>query len=239
MIGYRSEHSPRFWVEKELYWDPKKTFRQKTNSEYADDIARFIDGHNVRGIYLDPSAESFSVELKRRQIRCLDAENDVFAGITFVANLFANHQLKLLDCCPNLIRELEQYVWDSKKAARGIEEPVKKEDHCCVTGDTRILMGQGFECPIESYALLNCTNMPIINYNEKRGTAEFDTALQTKLTRRRAEIFELELEDGTKLKATGDHKVLTQRGWIELQQLTLSDIIMTWNINNTLEKDFI
>lgn len=129
MIGYRSEHTPRFWVEKEFYWDPKKTFRQKTNSEFADDIERFIDGYNVRGLYLDPSAESFSVELKRRKIRCLEAENDVFPGITFVANLISNHQLKVLDACPNLIKEMESYCWDSKKAARGIEEPIKTADH--------------------------------------------------------------------------------------------------------------
>lgn len=129
MIGYRSEHTPRFWVEKEYYWDPKKTFRQKTNSEFADDIERFIDGYNVRGLYLDPSAESFSVELKRRKIRCLEAENDVFPGITFMSNLISNHQLKILDACPNLIREMEMYVWDPKKAARGIEEPIKTADH--------------------------------------------------------------------------------------------------------------
>lgn len=131
MIGYRSKHTPRFWVEKELYWNPKTTFRQKTNSEFADDIAAFIDGYNVRGIYLDPSAESFNVELRRRQIRVLDAENDVFPGITFVANLISNHQLKVLDVCPNLIGEMEMYVWDSKKALRGIEEPVKQNDHLC------------------------------------------------------------------------------------------------------------
>ena len=129
MVGYRSEHSPRFWVEKELYWDPKKTFKQKTNSEFADDITRFIDGYNVRGLYLDPSAESFSVELKRRGIRCLEADNDVFPGITFVANLISNHQLKIVDTCPNLIRECEMYVWDPKKSARGIEEPIKANDH--------------------------------------------------------------------------------------------------------------
>jgi PBSX family phage terminase large subunit len=131
MIGYRRDHSPRFWVEKELYWDPKKTFRQKTNGEFADDIARFIDGYNVRGIYLDPSAESFQIELRRQHIRVLEAENEVFSGITFVANLISNHQLKIVDTCANLIKEIEMYVWDNKKALRGIEEPIKQGDHAC------------------------------------------------------------------------------------------------------------
>jgi PBSX family phage terminase large subunit len=131
MIGYRSNHSPRFWVEKELYWNPKVTFRQKTNSEYADDIAQFIEGYNCEPVYLDPSAESFSTELRRKKIRCKDAENDVFPGITFVANLISNHQLYFVKDCQNLIGEIEMYVWDSKKALRGIEEPIKQNDHLC------------------------------------------------------------------------------------------------------------
>lgn len=131
MIGYRSKHTPRFWVEKELYWDPKKTFRQKTNSEYADDIERFVDGYNVGAVYLDPSAESFQIELRRKHIRVIEAVNDVFPGITFVANLISNHQLKVLEACPNLIGEMEMYVWDSRKALRGIEEPIKTNDHLC------------------------------------------------------------------------------------------------------------
>ncbi len=31
--------------------------------------------------------------------------------------------------CPNLIREIESYVWDSKKSAQGDDEPIKKGDH--------------------------------------------------------------------------------------------------------------
>lgn len=129
LIGYRSQHTPRFWVEDEIYWDPKTTFRQKTNSEYADDIATFIEGRNVGAVYLDPSAESFQVELRRKGIRVIQAENDVFPGITFVANLISNQQLKIVKKCHNLIGEMEMYVWDSKKALRGIEEPVKQKDH--------------------------------------------------------------------------------------------------------------
>jgi PBSX family phage terminase large subunit len=129
LVGHNNTHSPHFWVEKEFYWDSKKTYRQKLNSELADDLQQFIEGYNVRGIYLDPSAESFEVELKRRGMRVIQAKNDVFPGITFVANLISNHELKVVECCPNLIGEIESYVWDSAKAERGIEEPVKKNDH--------------------------------------------------------------------------------------------------------------
>jgi PBSX family phage terminase large subunit len=130
MVGYRSGHTPRFWVEKEYYWDSKANFRAKTNGELADDIEQFIEGYNVRGIFLDPSAASFKVELQRHKVRPLiEADNDVFPGITFVANLISNHQLKVLSCCRNLIHEMGMYVWDAKAALKGIEQPVKSSDH--------------------------------------------------------------------------------------------------------------
>lgn len=129
LIGHNNKYSPRFWVEKEFYWDSSRTLRQKLNSELADDLERFLSGYGVRGIYLDPSAESFEVELKRRRMRVLQAKNDVHPGITFIADLIANHQLKVVNDCPNLIGEIEKYVWDPRKAVRGEEEPIKKDDH--------------------------------------------------------------------------------------------------------------
>jgi PBSX family phage terminase large subunit len=130
LIGQNNTHSPRLWVEKELYWDSAKMYRQKLNSELADDLERFLDGYGVRGIYLDPSAESFEAELKRRHMRVIPAKNDVHPGITFVANLISNHQLKVMSHCPNLIGEMEKYVWDPRRAITGDEVPVKKDDHC-------------------------------------------------------------------------------------------------------------
>lgn len=129
MLGTRNDHSPHMWVKKEFIWDPKKMYRQKTNSELADHLEQFIEGHNVRGIYLDPSAESFEWELKKRGLRVLQAENDVYPGITFMADLISNHELKVTRACPTLIGELEMYSWDPKKALRGIEEPIKGNDH--------------------------------------------------------------------------------------------------------------
>ena len=234
MIGYRSEHSPRFWVEKEFYWDPKKTFKQKTNSEFADDIARFIDGYNVRGLYLDPSAESFSIELKRQKIRCLEADNDVFPGITFVANLVSNHQLKILDNCPNLIKEVESYCWDSRKAARGIEEPIKLNDHACFVGNTLIHTEYG---PIKIEDLVGYEGK-LYNYCIEARHFQKDDFLNVCQTREDAEIWELETENGKILKATGDHRIYTKRGWVEMRDIQPEDEVLTVNIKNTREESF-
>ncbi len=34
-----------------------------------------------------------------------------------------------MDCCTNLIREIESYVWDPKSSEKGYDEPLKKDDH--------------------------------------------------------------------------------------------------------------
>lgn len=129
LIGFKRGHTPRFCVLKEFYWDSAKTFRQKSPSEYADDLFRMIELYPIAGVYIDPSATPFILELKRKKIHCIEADNDVFPGIQFVSNLISNHQLVFAPSCRNTLRELEMYVWDSKKALRGDEEPVKMNDH--------------------------------------------------------------------------------------------------------------
>ena len=43
------------------------------------------------------------------------------------------------------------------------------------------------------------------------------------MTQSEADVFEVELEDGTKFKATANHKVLTAAGWKEIRELTDAD----------------
>jgi PBSX family phage terminase large subunit len=66
MISFNDDTAPALFVEKEYYWDSKAKGRQKTDSEYAEDLAKFIEGHPVRSVYVDPSAASFKLELRRQ-----------------------------------------------------------------------------------------------------------------------------------------------------------------------------
>lgn len=119
----------RWWVEKEYYWDCKKTGRQKTATEFAVDVQQFLEPYGVRGIYLDPSALAFKLELQRLKLHAIGADNDVENGILTMTSEMKAGNLYVLDTCPNLIREIESYVWDSKRSERGYDEPLKKDDH--------------------------------------------------------------------------------------------------------------
>ncbi len=127
--GIATQTGKRMWVEKEYYWDCKKTGRQKINSEFADDIQAFLEPYAVKNIYIDPSALSMKLELQRRGMHIVEANNDVYNGIQEMCTQMGKGNLYVLKDCPNLIREIEGYVWDSKKSAQGDDCPVKKADH--------------------------------------------------------------------------------------------------------------
>lgn len=130
LLGINRDKHPNIWVEAEYYYDSKVHQRQKTDSEYAADLARFIQDKGVKGIYMDPSAASFRVECQKQGIpNIYEAENEVLDGIRKVGDLLNNGTLKICGRCTNLIKEFQSYVWDSKSLLTGIDKPLKVNDH--------------------------------------------------------------------------------------------------------------
>ena len=130
LLGYNRDKHPNIWVEDEYYFDSKVHQRQKTDSEYAEDLRRFIKDKGPKAIYIDPSAASFKVECQRQGIANLyEAENEVIDGIRKVGDLLNNGTLKVCARCTNLIKEFQSYVWDHKSLLTGVDKPKKENDH--------------------------------------------------------------------------------------------------------------
>ena len=110
----------------EFYYDSRKTGRQQTDGEYADDLARLAGGRDIRGVVLDPSAASFREELIRRGWTVYRAENEVLSGIRRTAELLRAGQLVICSPCEDAIQEFGLYRWDT--AATG-DRVVKEHDH--------------------------------------------------------------------------------------------------------------
>lgn len=127
--GKYTQTGKRLWVEKEYYWDCKREGRQKVNSEYARDVAEFLEPYGVKQLYIDPSAAAFQLELSRRGLHAIHANNDVENGIQMMTSEMQKGNLYVMNNCKNLIREIESYVWDNKAAEKGWDEPLKKNDH--------------------------------------------------------------------------------------------------------------
>lgn len=126
--GKSTQTGKKLWIEKEYYWDVSKTYRQKTNTEFLRDMQEFLQGYGAK-VYIDPNAASMKLEMRKAGIPAIDADNDVLEGIRTVGSMMNEGTLSIMGECVNTIKEIEGYVWDSKKAERGEDAPLKKHDH--------------------------------------------------------------------------------------------------------------
>lgn len=114
----------------EYYYSGREEQKQKTDSEYADDLESFLDGREVISVILDPSAASFKAELKKRRYHVKKAKNDVENGIRLVGSMLKLCKIRFTDKCVETKKEFVSYIWDTKASERGEDKPVKEHDHC-------------------------------------------------------------------------------------------------------------
>ncbi len=135
------------WLEREYYHSGRDTGRQKTDSDYADDLQAWLEGIMPDRVIVDPSAASFKAELSKRGFTVVNANNDVLNGIRTHARMLKNGEFKILKSCPHAIRSYSAYLWDARAQARGEDKPLKQDDHCFVAG-TMVTTRRG-QIPIE------------------------------------------------------------------------------------------
>lgn len=98
----------------------------------------------------------------------------------------------------------------------------------CISGDTMVKTDKG---DIKMVDLLkrykDGEKFKAYSYNISTGDVELKSITNAIKTRENTNIIELELEDGTTVKLTPDHKVFTEnRGYIEAGRLTENDILL-------------
>lgn len=150
---------PYIWAEREYFYDSRVHQRQKTDLEYANDLYFFVGKYSnaidslierkfgmerllevkrdricqipLHDTFIDPSAASFSVQLKRDGFPGIkDADNDVLPGIRTVSRMLKSRDYAICQECTNYIKEFYGYHWDSKQQAVGVDAPKKESNHC-------------------------------------------------------------------------------------------------------------
>ena len=112
---------------KEFYYDARAQRRQKTDEEYADELARLAGGRDVRAVVIDPSAASFCETLRRRGWRVRKADNQVLSGIRTTARLLKERKLVICRECEDAVREFALYRWEEQ--GDGQDRVRKEDDH--------------------------------------------------------------------------------------------------------------
>lgn len=118
-----------WYCTREYYYSGREKGRQKTDSEYAEDMIKWLGKSKPRAIIVDPSAASFIAELRKRGFKVLKAKNDVEDGIRVVGTKLNADKIKFANVCENTQKEFASYVWDEKASAKGSDKPVKDHDH--------------------------------------------------------------------------------------------------------------
>jgi PBSX family phage terminase large subunit len=133
MLGMATDgpHLGKWIVWREYYYSEKK----KVDTDFSTDMKVFLargerDIWHPNSIEVDPSAASFKKQLKKDGFASVkDADNSVLDGIRNVASALTAGKLLIHESCTHLISELQNYVWDEKARERGLEAPLKQNDH--------------------------------------------------------------------------------------------------------------
>lgn len=126
----------------EYYHSGRDTGRQRSPSEYAQDLVDFIDkiqeqyATRIFYVFLDPSAKGLQEEIRRAtrdlgdQVLVRDAKNDVALGISRVQKALAFDVMTIAPAQSRAIEEFGLYEYDKKSIEKGKEVPIKDNDHC-------------------------------------------------------------------------------------------------------------
>ncbi|MCD8050938.1 MAG: PBSX family phage terminase large subunit [Clostridiales bacterium] len=130
LLWRRVRGAERWVCVREYYYSGRDKRRQKTDSEFADDLKRWLGEDKPRAIVVDPSAASFIAELRQRGYAVQKADNDVLDGIRDTAQRIQAGELLFHRDCAHTLEEFQAYVWDEKASQQGLDKPVKANDHC-------------------------------------------------------------------------------------------------------------
>jgi PBSX family phage terminase large subunit len=140
------------YVEREYYFNSKKSGYRKTDQEYVDDLKDFIKDDLNGGysyIIVDPAAASFIEACEAQGLSIIAANNTLMGkkpksdeqkkdtkqktpkGVKLVQAGFYYDKIHIHDSCVEGKDELYAYSWDDKASEKGEDMPIKVHDHWC------------------------------------------------------------------------------------------------------------
>lgn len=123
-----------YYILDEFYYSGAKEGISMTDTQLADQVELMLEKHKITirpTFILDTNAVSFKTELTNRRKVFVKSpkKNDVIDGIRQVQTHIYKGLIKVASWCKETLKEFSVYGWNKKKAAVGIDEPIKEHDH--------------------------------------------------------------------------------------------------------------
>lgn len=129
-----------WYLVSEYYYSGRDEGKLKTDSDYGEELDRFVDDQLSRyatedepyelsrlDVFIDPSAASFiALLLRKDRYHVIPADNSVLEGIRNTQTAMRRGLIKISKRCKATIQELQGYSWDSKSQE---DKPIKINDH--------------------------------------------------------------------------------------------------------------
>ena len=204
-------------------WTPDKVFSEIHRIECEH---RWLKGKRITGI-ADPAiwnaetGESLAERAAKYGVYFNPGDHERLAGwmqvhyrMAFDENGFA--MMYVFSNCKAFIRTIPLLMYDDHKPE---DLDTDGEDHCLV-GDTQILTSEGYK-PL--YSLVGTEGL-VMSHD-----GEYHKYYDVRLTRKQADIYAIELEDGTKIYCTDDHRFMLPNGeWIHAKNLMAGTEVKTY-----------
>ena len=141
-----------------------------------------------------------------------------------ITEMYMNGEIKYSKKDESLL-EFESYQYDKVKSEKEGTNSYKKEMDHCLTKDALVLTENGYKKIID----LIGTKGKVYSY--KNGKVVLRDYYNVHKTRENIDIYELELDNGYKIKGTYDHPILTTKGYKLLGELTNEDEVICYKEN--------
>lgn len=136
VIGIKEyEDHTRYDVIHEYGYDAKREGVTQTDAERVEDIYQLqeeyhLNEDNVFYVSHDAASLLSALEKDERIKMTLDTFTpNTLECIQEISSLFYQNHLRIHESCKETIKQIKGYEWDMKAAQKGIDKPIKKDDH--------------------------------------------------------------------------------------------------------------
>lgn len=124
-----------YHVLDEVFYDAERRGVTQSDTQRVDDIYKLQEEHHLgRQNKFHPSHDAGSLKAALEQDGRIKMTIETFTPDTLdcirrLSSLFHENRLRIHESCTETIKQVQGYEWDLKASQKGLDRPVKKDDH--------------------------------------------------------------------------------------------------------------